>query len=237
MSDRFIPRKPRLTQDHVARVWRQVTDTDGAPPLRPLSQDDKSRVADDLLVQKGDDPFWIFAIGSLIWKPSFEHVERRRCIALGWRRSFCLELTNFRGTPEQPGLMLALARGGSCVGVAYRMPEDAPHARMMRLLDREIDYHEDVPWMRWLTLRGEGQAFRALAFYCAPRTSASLMHLSLNEEADRMAFAVGEAGSCAEYLHNTVTHLENLGIRDSYLWRLQDMVAGRIEALHPDLVV
>ena len=48
--------------------------------------------------------------------------------------------------------------------------------------------------------------------------------------ADVLAIAVGFRGSMAEYLMSTVEHLEALGIHDRYLWRLQDMVAERIEA-------
>jgi cation transport protein ChaC len=73
----------------------------------------------------------------LIWNPGFDHVEARRGIVHGWRRSLCIHITNWRGTPETPGLMLGLAPGGACSGVAYLMPEDDPEGRMLRLLRRE----------------------------------------------------------------------------------------------------
>lgn len=102
---------------------------------------------------------------------------------------------------------------------------------MLRLLRREVLYHEDIPWLRWLTLRAGGEVFRALTFYCAPEDDPDVLRLPFDEQAARLARAVGPVGSCAEYLHNTVAHLEELGIRDSYLWALQAQVAAEIDLL------
>lgn len=220
-----------LTPQHLSRVAREVPPQGRSSRFTPLSDDDFIDLADRLLADLAGGPFWLFAYGSLIWRPDFEHVEARRSIAHGWRRSFCLHITKWRATPEEPGLMLALRRGGACTGVAYLMPPDAPQSRMLRLLRREISCHEDVPWLRWLTLRTAGTPFRALAFYCAPEDDPDVLHLSLEEQALRLARAVGPAGSCAEYLHNTVSHLEALQIRDSYLWSLQAKVAAEIDRL------
>ncbi len=222
-----------LTEAHLARVARHVPEPEPSTEVGHLSDADLDAVAHKLLSENAGLPFWVFAYGSLIWKPAFEHVAARRCVAHGWRRSFCLDIQNWRATPEQPGLMLALARGGACSGVAYRMPEDNPHSRMLRLLDREISHPEDIPWLRWLTVRANGEAFRALAFYCAPKNDDYVVDLTVDEQAARLARAVGHVGSCAEYLRNTVEHLEELGIRDSYLWELQALVAAEIDAL-PD---
>lgn len=224
--------RPRLTAAHVAKVHRDV-------PERPLSSDyhkmeaaDQEAFARRLLDDLGDAPFWVFAYGSLIWKPAFEHVEARHVHLAGWRRRFCLRMINWRATPEQPGLMLALDRGGSCVGVAYRMPDDAPLERMVRLLKRETSFHEDVSWQRWVTVRSGAERFRALAFWCAPSTpDADLLRLPIEEQAAWIARSVGFAGNGPEYLLNTVEHLEQLGLHDSYLWRLQSLVAAEIEAL------
>jgi cation transport protein ChaC len=219
-----------LTPQHLEKIARVVPEEVRTSPFAPLTDDDFVAVADRFLAEIGEDPFWIFAYGSLIWKPDFEHVEALRSIAHGWRRSFCLKLTGWRATLETPGLMLALQRGGACTGVAYRMPADQPQARMLRLLRREIAYHEDVPWLRWLTVRGADGPFRALAFYCTTEDP-DVLSLGLDEQAEWIARAVGPAGSCAEYLHNTVSHLEALGIRDRYLWTLQAKVAAEIDRL------
>ncbi len=232
--DTVAPRRQRpliLTQAHIAKVARAVPDPGRSTRYTHLEDAEFDALAHRLLAGNGFAPFWVFAYGSLIWRPAFEHVDARPCIAHGWHRSFCLGLLNWRATPDQPGLMLALARGGACAGVAYRMPDDDPHGRMLRLLKREMAYHVDVPWLRWLTVRANGETFRALAFYCAPPQDDDLVHLPVDEQATRIARAVGHAGSCAEYLRNTVEHLEALGIRDRYLWRLQALVAAEIDAM------
>lgn len=216
---------------HLAKVAREVARQDRGSRFTPMRDEDFAAVAQRLVDELDGGAFWVFAYGSLIWNPDFEHVEARRGVVHGWRRSFCLHMTNWRATLEQPGLMLALERGGACVGVAYRMPEDDPQGRMLRLLRREIAHHEDLPWLRWVTVRGAEDPVRALAFYCAPQHDPDVVRLSSGDQAARLARAVGFKGSCAEYLHNTVSHLEALGIRDRYLWDLQARVAAEIDRL------
>ncbi|MEM8730608.1 MAG: gamma-glutamylcyclotransferase [Pseudomonadota bacterium] len=246
MSQPSIPRRIRtlaLTADHVARVFREVPDPGPSGTHTPMSDEDMRGFAEQLLLQNDGRPFWVFTYGSLIWKPAFEYEERRPCLLHGWHRSFCINMNGWRATPEEPGLMLALDRGGACNGVAFRMPSDDALERMVRLVDREGGFYEMIPWVRWVNLRAGGQPIRALVFYCTPPARQSpedkigVIRLSLEEQAYRIARAVGHGGSCAEYLFNTVTHLEELGIRDTYMWRLQAMVAREIDALYENASV
>ncbi len=229
-----MPRQLSLTEDLVARVEREVADPGPDKSLVELTQQEREAFARDFLRQIDGQPFRVFAYGSLIWKPAFDHVEARRVVAHGWRRSFCLDIDRWRASPEQPGLMLAMELGGSCNGVAYRMPEDDRLGRMLRLLEREVAYHEDIPSVRWLTVCDGAERFPALAFYCLPRHDPSYIHLPIEAQASRLARACGHVGSGAAYLRNTVEHLEMLGIHDAYLWKLQALVATEIAALHLD---
>jgi cation transport protein ChaC len=129
--------------------------------------------------------------------------------------------------------MLALEPKGSCVGVAYRMPDDNIEARMIQFVRREAAYREDLASIRWITVRSATETFRALVSWAASRGDPSFIYLPLAEQAKRLARAVGHLGSCAEYLRNTVMHLEELGIRDRYMWQMQHLVAEEIKALHP----
>lgn len=225
-----------LTDDLVARVARVVPDT-GLPAaydgMTLLTEDDRRALAKRLLDENSGAPFWIFGYGSLIWKPAHDHVEARRVVAHGWRRRYSLEVLSWRGTEEQPGLMLALEQGGSCTGVAYRLPPDDPEGQMLRFLDRETTYHEDASTIRWITVRDGQATFRALVSWVAMRHDPIFLRLPVTEQAKRLARAVGHLGSCAEYLRNTVMHLEEMGICDSYLWKMQQLVADEIKALHP----
>jgi cation transport protein ChaC len=221
-----------LSADHVTRVTRVVERpeerTDGH--LTPIGDFEMNALAARLARDCEGSSLWLFVYGSLLWNPAFDHVERRRAIVHGWRRAFCLSIRNYRATPQAPGLMLALARGGSCLGAAFRLPDDDREARVLTLLRREIAYLEDVPAVRWVNARTSEGPVRALAFYCAHSADPDYVYLPEEEQARRLATAVGHAGSCAEYLYNTVVHFADLGIRDTYLWRMQAMVASEIDS-------
>src|SRR5262249_47486631 len=176
------------------------------------------------------DDVWVFAYGSLIWKPACDFVEQRVGIARGWHRAFCLGWDRwFRGCDERPGLMLSLDRGGQCKGVAYRLPPDAVEANLHKLLRREMRAQTAAHVPRWLTVHADGATLRAIAFVINRKGGRYVRGLSLEEIADALAVAAGPVGSMAEYLHSTVHHLEELGIHDSHLWRLQELVGERSE--------
>lgn len=227
------PRALHLTEALVARVERHEPEGPPRPGLTAMRDEDFRTAATRLVAERQGAPIWVFAYGSLIWKPAFTAAEALPCLVHGWRRSFCLHLESWRGTRDQPGLMLALDRGGACHGMAYRMAEDDTEAAMEALLRREIGHVETLDFIRWIPGRVAGTVQPVLAFYAAPRREGIYIALPETEQADRLARAAGHMGSCAAYLHNTVRHLEDLGIHDRYLWRLQRMVAERIAALPP----
>ena len=126
---------------------------------------------------------------------------------------------------------MALDYGGCCHGVAFRLPEGNDHAQMLRLLRREASYKEDLPSFRWIDVQSGSHKFRALTFWAAPRSKGYYVDLPLEEQAQRLARAAGHLGTCAEYLYNTIVKLEEFGIHDSYLWRLQKLVAEEIKRM------
>jgi cation transport protein ChaC len=86
------------------------------------------------------DDLWVFAYGSLIWHPGFDFTEKRKAVLRGFRRAFCMTSIHYRGTPEAPGLVLALDRDrdGSCEGVVYRVPATAAQRTLDYLREREL---------------------------------------------------------------------------------------------------
>ena len=224
----------RLTRDHVARVHRAIADPGwaGLVGARPATDADFAEAARRLIGEAPSrDAFWVFAYGSLIWNPEFDFVERLTATARGWHRAFCLGWDRrFRGNPDQPGLMLALDRGGTCRGVLYRLPADALEANLDRLLRREMGAVPSPFPPRWITVTAGTERLPAVTFIMNRKSGRYVTGLSDEAIADALAVAVGFRGSMAEYLMSTVEHLEALGIRDRNLWRLQDMVAARIEA-------
>lgn len=223
-----LTRPLSLTPDLVALCARPEPEYPDTIPGTLLDDGGFADHAERLSAECGDGPLWVFAYGSLIWKPAFEAVERRRSTAYGWHRSFCLEIRSWRGSPTQPGLMMALDRGGRCDGVVYRLPDADRHAQIEAMLRREVSAEENLSAIRWLPVRtGEGPV-RALTFWAGPRGDYVKRGLPHRDVASILANACGHVGSGAEYLYNTVLHLEAFGIRDRNLWHLQELVAEQL---------
>ena len=222
-------RQMALTPDLVALVHRNLDDPGPEPGLVYHTAEDYDAIAARMLASHpGNRDAWLFAYGSLIWKPEVEHIETRRGTAYGWHRSFCFRITRWRATREQPGLMMALDRGGQCQGLLYRLPGHSLQEQLGKLFRREFTVKPANSIPRWIKVAtGEGPV-TAIAFVMNRQAPAYVGRLAEADVADALAKACGHWGSGAEYLHNTVMHLEENGIHDRNLWRLQKLVAARI---------
>ncbi|TPN78422.1 gamma-glutamylcyclotransferase [Mesorhizobium sp. CU2] len=225
-------RQMSLTPELVGLCHREEADPGPSGDWTQLSDDDFRALSQRLAGEADAGPLWVFAYGSLIWKPAFESVEQRRASTYGWHRSFCLDLIRWRGSKEQPGLMMALERGGRCDGVVYRLPDGDKQAHIETLLRREIDDHEAVSSVRWVPVRTAQGPLRALGFWVGVTGRGTSLGQPLDKVAGILARACGHVGSGAEYLYNTVSHLETFGIHDRNLWRLQELVADEIRSIH-----
>jgi glutathione-specific gamma-glutamylcyclotransferase len=224
-----VARRMALTPDLVARAHRVLHDPGPGLGIVYHTDEDYDAVVREMLAShEGGEALWLFAYGSLIWKPEVEYVEERRGTVRGWHRSFCMRMTRWRGTKEQPGLMMALDRGGQCTGVVYRLAGDSMEAELGKLFRREMKAKPANNPPRWLTVKTDQGPLRAIAFVMNRKGGAYAGRLPPEQVAGVIAKACGHLGSCAEYLYNTVSHLEERGIHDSNLWRLQRLVAERI---------
>ena len=220
-----------LTPELVARVHRDIEDPGPLPEYEHLTDDDYDAmvraIARDDRAQGGLD---LFACGSLIWKPCVRIESQAPALLRGWHRRYCIYLRRWRGTRERPGLMMALDRGGACRGVVQRLAGHDLVEQLHVLLRREMSTRPPTQAPRWVTVESDGRARPAIAFCINRNGPAYWRDGDMDAVADILADACGHWGSCAEYLMNTVAHLEALGIHDRYLWRLQEMVADRIRA-------
>lgn len=221
-----------LTPALCARLRGHGRDCGMAHGLSYLTDEEyDASIAETLALAPDVAGIWVFAYGSLIWKPAFAHIEHRLGVVRGWHRSFCLKTTRWRGTPANPGLMMALERGGQCRGVAYRLSSGGISQSLGTLWRREIGVKPVNHHPRWVTVHTDAGRMRALTFTANPRGQSYVGKIPLEETAAAIAKAVGVWGSCAEYLYETIVHLDALGIRDSNLWRLQALVAKNIAAI------
>lgn len=226
-----------LTPDLVAKVERKVPQ-DHLPldPGRvPMADADYAEMVAAIMASRPSGPAYVFGYGSLLWNPGFDYVERRPVWLRGWHRSFCMKLSRFRGSPEQPGLMLALEQGGSCRGEVFRLAEDSAAAQFDKMVRREVPYKRLRRAWRWVDVTVSGTKTKALTFYAGMRGDVFYFKVPLKDQAHMLARAAGHGGSGAAYLHQTVMKLEELGIHDSYLWELQHLVAAEIRMMFPEL--
>jgi cation transport protein ChaC len=226
------PRALSLTPAHVARVHRAVEDTGPPPGVAQQTDADYADWVARIVATHPDrtQPTRLFAYGSLIWKPEGAYRLDRPGVARGWHRAFCLRMHRFRGTPEVPGLMMALDRGGQCRGVLCTLPEDDLEGQLDRLFRREFTVKPINSMPRWLVVQTAEGPVTALGFVMNRASPYYAGRLPPEVIARTLATACGHWGTGAEYLMNTVTHLEAHGIRDSGLWRLQRLVAAAIDA-------
>ncbi len=176
---------------------------------------------------------WVFGYGSLIWEPGFDFADRRVATLHGYRRAFCMRSIMYRGTPEAPGLVLALDRdpGALCAGLAYHVSESDAAATLAYLRERELVSYAYEEARLAIELDGGGTV-EALAYVSNP-AHAQYCALSLEAQAEVIARAVGPKGPNAEYLMNTVAGLEALGLHDPELVRLAGLVRARLGAGSP----
>ena len=164
---------------------------------------------------------WIFGYGSLMWRPGFEFVEAVPARIEGWRRGFFIYSTHHRGTHERPGLVLALDRGGSCRGVAFRVAPDRRIATLAYLREREQVngvYREQRIEARLED--GSGRRVEAIAYVVERGHPSYAGRLPLRHQIGLIRSAAGISGPNLHYLSSTVRRLDELGICENELRRL-----------------
>ena len=177
------------------------------------------------------EDFWVFAYGSLMWQPGFPHLQTERALLRGYHRAFCVYSHHYRGTPENPGLVLGLARGGSCRGLAMRVAADDAEAVIAYLHERElITYAYKPKFLPVLLPQGE---VRAYCFIADPAHHQYAGDLGIERSAEIIMNAQGCAGLNRDYLINTVRRMEQEGFLDKRLhalFRRVSYLTGVIEA-------
>ncbi len=167
-----------------------------------------------------EEGLWVFGYGSLLWNPAFHFIRSEKARLYGFRRHFCLHLTMGRGSPEKPGVMLALDNGGSSNGKALLIEPSKIESETQILWMREMLSGAYLPRLGSLQL-ASGRKVKALTFVVNKNHSRYRPHLSDEEVLTRIQQGNGYLGSCRDYFDNTVAHLDEINVRDQYLHRLK----------------
>ena len=178
----------------------------------------------------GTGDLWVFGYGSLLWNPGFPVAETRVARLHGWHRSFCMSSIHHRGTPERPGLVLALdrAEAAHCDGLAFRVAADRAPWTVEYLRERELISSAYIETRQAVVFRECGTRQEDVLTFVIDRAHVQYRgDLDLEAQARIIATAVGGRGPNDEYLYNTAAHLAELGLADADL----DWLSARVRAL------
>nr|WP_236904140.1 gamma-glutamylcyclotransferase [Comamonas serinivorans] len=167
----------------------------------------------------GTSDLWVFGYGSLIWRPEFDSSEQHLTVVHGWHRALKMWSRVNRGTPERPGLVLTLLSGGSCKGMAFRLPRAQARDDLHRLWAREMPNQGvyDPKWLHCVTPQGP---VKALAFTLSRQSPNFTGELTPEQYRDIFAQASGRYGTTLDYTRASYDSLLAHGIRDRHLARL-----------------
>jgi glutathione-specific gamma-glutamylcyclotransferase len=175
------------------------------------------------VLPRGD--LWVFGYGSLMWSPGFRASRKSVALARGYHRAMCILSHRYRGTPDKPGLVMGLCRGGSCWGMAFRVPAGRVRRVLALLWKREMLNKVYKPTLIPVVVT-PGRRIRALAFVADVTHRQFVGELSLRGRARLIAQGIGERGRCMDYIRNTLEHMLALGLDDPRLSRLLDAASN-----------
>ncbi|MDG2312469.1 MAG: gamma-glutamylcyclotransferase [Alphaproteobacteria bacterium] len=188
-----------------------------------LSQNGLSKTLEAVMLTH-DEPsdLWVFAYGSLMWRPAFNFIETHTGLVHGFHRSFCVYSHFHRGTRNQPGLVLGLDKGGSCKGVLYKVSAKNAKSVVNCLIKREMVTSVYHP--RWVSVHFNDKVVRAHTYTPAHKHIQYAGKLKANIAARYIRNSKGVSGTNIEYLINTITYLQKLNINASKFVDLLELV-------------
>ena len=160
-----------------------------------------------------DGSLWVFGYGSLMWRPGFAYARRHKALLRGWRRSLCVLSHVYRGSPERPGLVLGLDRGGACPGVAFKIDAVLRETTIRYLREREQVTAVYLERVAPVTLES-GDRVLAMTYIADRRHDQYAGRLSREAMLEYVRAGKGKFGDNAEYIVETNDHLLALGVRD-----------------------
>jgi cation transport protein ChaC len=172
-----------------------------------------------------DDDLWVFGYGSLMWRPGFDFIEQFPARQIGEHRALCVYSFDHRGTPEKPGLVLGLDRGGACRGIAFRVAAKHRAATVDYLRGREQTTHVYREVMRSVWLENEARERVSAMAYVVDRGHVQYAgRLTLAEQVRYVRQGHGRSGNNRDYVLSTVKSIEAQGLRDQQLHQLAELL-------------
>lgn len=167
--------------------------------------------------------FWVFAYGSLMWQPGFPYMEMQPGTVRGYHRSACILSIRYRGTPEVPGLVLGMDRGGACRGRAY-LVDGAHRAEVVAYLDNRELVTGVYKRRNLACTLDDGRRVAAYCFVADPDHRQYAGRYTTAEKVAIIRQGEGLKGRSRDYIAETLAQLEDLGIHDGQLSALLRVV-------------
>jgi len=209
----------RLAEGHLLKALRAQT----TPGVRVLTDEELEDSLESAL--RDHDPrqdLHIFGDGSLMWNPALDTLGQSVARLHGWHRRFCLRLVIGRGTPQNPGAMLALDEGGACDGLLFRIEASKARAEARLLWQREM--LTDSYRAQWVPVTANGAKIRALTFIVNRRSGRYIGDQPIETLARLVRTGKGPLGTSRDYFERTLETLARLGIRDAGISRLRNAI-------------
>ena len=216
-------RREDLTEPRIAEIGRLMAAEGGYRITSEEERETSRRALVDEAAPGGD--VWIFGFGSLMWNPALDFAEAVPGRVYGYHRRYCMWTTFGRASPERPGMVLALMPGGSCRGLAIRIPRDRAIAETRVLWRREMISGGYLA--RRVPVRLSAGTVQAIAFVANPDHPRYAGKVDEAHQIEHLAFAEGRLGRARDYLHNMKRYLDGLGVRDGPIHRLHRGVQAR----------
>ena len=221
--------RDEITEARIEELARELAQAGAPLPILSRGEREASRRV-ILADHRPGDPLWLFGYGSLMWNPAAHVAETRPALLRGWRREFCLWSPLGRGTPQRPGLTLALLPGGSCRGRALKLAPEFVESESEVIWRREMLSGAYRP--RWVTLATDAGPLRALTFVANTGHPGVARALPAETVVEVLASAEGRIGRCRDYLAKVVAELEAIGLARGPMHRLHEAVAARHGSAH-----
>jgi glutathione-specific gamma-glutamylcyclotransferase len=175
-----------------------------------------------------NEDLWVFGYGSLMWRPDFPYLERVPARLIGLHRALCVYSFVHRGTPEKPGLVLGLDRGGACRGIAYRVAAEDRDGTVAYLRAREQVTSVYIEASRRVTLSASPPRDVIALIFLVDRSHAQYAgRLDIDHQIHLVRQGHGRSGANLDYVLSTVAEIEAQGCHDSKLHTIAERLKGR----------
>jgi len=220
-----MPEKTILTREALLNGdIERLLHSEGVDPTF-MTDEQRGELVQSTLDYLGDDgELWVFGYGSLIWNPSLNFGEQRRCSIKGYQKKFCFWTTLSRGSEERPGLMVGLVEGGQCNGVAYKIERENTASELDILFRREMSSYVYKPtWIEACCVESN-KRFNTLTFVVDTTNYRYVDDLTQEETVRAIATAEGPLGRDCDYLFQLSENLQALGFDEPVLDQLVEQV-------------